>query len=160
MSGAEDSRSFAGAGSPQVARVYEPRSADEGCRVLVDRLWPRGISRDSGRFDVWMKDIAPSSDLRRWYRHQPALLEEFRERYLNELKRDPGLGALEELARLVGATAVTLVTATSDLTLSAAAVLADAVAAKLDPPDKLKPSEGPRRTPSDQEDGLELLQES
>ncbi|MHB1527458.1 MAG: DUF488 domain-containing protein [Candidatus Dormibacteria bacterium] len=151
MAGAEDSRSAARARAPQVARVYAPRSADQGLRVLVDRLWPRGISHASDLFDVWMKDVAPSSALRRWYRHQPALLAEFRARYLEELERGPGLGALEELAQRVGETAVTLVTATSDLSLSAAAVLADAVSAKLGPADRLRPSEGPHLTLSEQE---------
>ncbi|OCA88344.1 hypothetical protein A8F94_08850 [Bacillus sp. FJAT-27225] len=69
-------------------RIYEPYDETDGCRILVDRIWPRGISKESARLRYWCKDIAPSSKLREWFCHKPELFEEFRERYTNELRRD------------------------------------------------------------------------
>ena len=92
-----------------IKRVYESPSPDDGRRVLVDRLWPRGVSKEKARLDAWARDIAPSHELRRWYHADPARWEEFRERYLAELK---GAGeALRSLARLAGEGRLTLVTA-------------------------------------------------
>jgi uncharacterized protein YeaO (DUF488 family) len=67
-------------------RVYEPASNDDGRRILVDRLWPRGIKKETAKIDEWMMDIAPSNDLRKWFAHDPAKWSEFKERYTNELK--------------------------------------------------------------------------
>lgn len=69
----------------RVKRVYDPPSADDGTRVLVDRLWPRGISKERARIDLWLKEVAPSADLRKWYGHDPDRWEEFRRRYRAEL---------------------------------------------------------------------------
>lgn len=69
-----------------VKRVYEGRSPDDGFRVLVDRLWPRGLSREAAGVDLWMRDIAPSDGLRRWFSHDPSKWGEFRERYFRELE--------------------------------------------------------------------------
>lgn len=69
-------------------RVYEPYDEVDGCRILVDRLWPRGISKETARLTDWMKEIAPSPDLRKWFCHKPELFEEFRMRYVNELRAD------------------------------------------------------------------------
>ena len=69
-------------------RVYEPYEEMDGCRILVDRLWPRGISKEAARFSYWFKDLAPSNDLRKWFCHKPELFEEFRDRYLDELQTD------------------------------------------------------------------------
>jgi uncharacterized protein YeaO (DUF488 family) len=67
-------------------RIYNPVSRDDGKRILVDRLWPRGIKKEAAEIDEWMKDIAPSNDLRKWFAHDPAKWSEFKERYTNELK--------------------------------------------------------------------------
>lgn len=69
-------------------RIYEPYDETGGCRILVDRLWPRGISKEDARLSYWFKDIAPSSELRKWFCHKPELFEEFRSKYLNELRTD------------------------------------------------------------------------
>lgn len=69
-------------------RIYEPYEEVDGCRILVDRLWPRGISKDAAKLSYWFKDLAPSNDLRKWFCHKPELFEEFRSRYLNELRSD------------------------------------------------------------------------
>ncbi|MEZ0249085.1 MAG: DUF488 domain-containing protein [Thermoproteus sp.] len=71
-------------------RVYEEPSLDDGVRVLVDRLWPRGLSREQAKVDYWLKEVAPSDELRRWFGHDPEKWEEFKERYWRELdaKRD------------------------------------------------------------------------
>lgn len=83
-----------------IKRVYEPAGPDDGARVLVDRLWPRGLSRDKARIDVWLKDIAPSAELRTWFGHDPARWEEFRSRYQEELRNNPhALERLVEAAR-------------------------------------------------------------
>ena len=73
----------------RVRRVYEQASPEDGARVLVDRLWPRGLRKDAARLDEWAKDVAPSSELRTWYQHDPAKLDEFRRRYTAELAQ-PG----------------------------------------------------------------------
>ncbi len=77
-------------------RIHEPFSAGDGRRILVDRLWPRGISNESARIDAWVKEVAPSNELRRWYDHDPARWDEFRQRYFAELDANPeGVAALE-----------------------------------------------------------------
>jgi uncharacterized protein YeaO (DUF488 family) len=78
-------------------RVYDPPEKSDGARILVDRLWPRGISRDKAQIDLWLKDIAPSTALRQWFAHDPARWREFKRRYRAELKRQPQ--ALSELAQ-------------------------------------------------------------
>ncbi len=108
----------------QVRRVYDAPSPADGARVLVDRVWPRGMRKGAARLDEWAKDVAPSAELRTWYHHDPAKFDEFRRRYTAELAEP---GAREALARLRGLAAdrpVTLLTATRDLDLSQAAVLA------------------------------------
>jgi len=70
-------------------RIYEPASPQDGIRFLVDRLWPRGVKKDSGRIDVWLKEVAPSKELRTWYAHDPARWDEFRRRYALELDAKP-----------------------------------------------------------------------
>ncbi|MDR6125049.1 uncharacterized protein YeaO (DUF488 family) [Bacillus sp. SLBN-46] len=69
-------------------RVYEPYDDMDGCRILIDRLWPRGISKESARLSFWFKDIAPSNELRKWFCHKPELFNGFRKQYLNELQSD------------------------------------------------------------------------
>lgn len=109
----------------RTARVYDAPGPDEGTRVLVDRLWPRGLSKDKARVDVWLKDIAPSKELREWYGHDPAKHQEFVGRYRAELGQDDHADALTQLRALLDESPVTLLTATKDLSLSQATVLAD-----------------------------------
>lgn len=106
-----------------VARVYDPVGPDEGQRVLVDRLWPRGIRKTDPRVGTWYPDAAPSPDLRRWYNHDPDLFGKFGERYRTELVGPlaDGLAHLRELATIGP---LTLVTASKDVNHSEAAVLA------------------------------------
>jgi len=107
-----------------VARVYDDPGADDGTRVLVDRLWPRGLSKDKAHVDEWLKEVAPSNGLRKWYGHDPDKHEEFERRYVDELSDDDHAEALAELRSLVRKGRVTLLTATKDVSLSQAAVLA------------------------------------
>ncbi|NHO30169.1 DUF488 family protein [Acetobacter farinalis] len=84
----------------QVRRIYEAPSPEDGARVLVDRLWPRGVSKERAALDLWLKDIAPSTELRQWFGHEPARWTGFRERYRAELEANPACVAqLETLAR-------------------------------------------------------------
>jgi uncharacterized protein YeaO (DUF488 family) len=81
-------------------RAYEPPAADDGSRVLVDRLWPRGVAKADAKLDAWMKEIAPSTELRKWFGHDPARWEEFQARYRKELDAHGDLIAdLRTLAR-------------------------------------------------------------
>ena len=70
----------------KIKRVYEPPDKDDGVRILVDRLWPRGLTHEKARIDLWLKDLAPSTELRKWFRHDASKWEEFEKRYLSELK--------------------------------------------------------------------------
>ncbi|MEW2547301.1 DUF488 family protein [Streptomyces sp. NPDC047002] len=108
----------------RVARVYEQPETGGGARVLVDRIWPRGLSKEAAGLDEWCKDVAPSTELRHWYGHEPERFPEFTARYRAELA-DPGrAAALDHLAGLCGRGPVTLLTATKEAGLSHAAVLA------------------------------------
>jgi uncharacterized protein YeaO (DUF488 family) len=95
--------------------------------VLVDRLWPRGIAKEGLRLDRWAKEVAPSTELRKWYGHQPERFDEFRKRYRAELEAPPAAERLEELRRTANRGPLTLLTATRDVPHSGAAVLAEAV---------------------------------
>lgn len=108
----------------RIARVYDEPSPDDGERILVDRVWPRGFHKDDPRVGRWFKDAAPSRDLRSWYNHQPELFDEFVTRYEDELRTPEGSAAFKELCDLTRGKTVTLVTATRDLDGSQAAVLA------------------------------------
>jgi uncharacterized protein YeaO (DUF488 family) len=103
--------------------VYNEPSPDDGTRVLVDRLWPRGLSKELARLDSWCRTVSPSSELRIWYGHDPARFEEFAERYRAELADPSRQAALDHLREFDGT--VTLLTATTQPDISHAAVLAD-----------------------------------
>jgi len=109
----------------RVRRVYDEPTPTDGARVLVDRIWPRGLRKDAARLDDWAKDAAPSAELRTWYGHDPARFGEFRRRYVAELGAPQGQAALARLRTLVATGPVTLLTATRDTDISQAAVLAD-----------------------------------
>jgi uncharacterized protein YeaO (DUF488 family) len=88
------------AGEVKLKRAYEPPAPGDGVRVLVDRLWPRGVSKTDAALDQWMKEIAPSTELRKWFGHDPERWEEFGRRYVVELRaNDELLGQLRALAR-------------------------------------------------------------
>lgn len=112
----------------RLRRVYEPVSAEDGFRVLVDRVWPRGLRKDAAHLDEWAKDVAPSAELRVWYRHDPARFDEFRRRYAAELAEPGRSAALSRLRARADEGPLTLLTATRELNLSQAAVLADLIA--------------------------------
>ncbi|GAB2761271.1 DUF488 family protein [Salinifilum aidingensis] len=117
------------AGKPQVQvrRIYEELREDDGTRVLVDRVWPRGLSKDSAALDEWRRDVAPSTDLRKWYGHDPERFDEFRRRYEQELDAPEQRSGLEHLRELARDGTLTLLTATRDPDISAARVLAELV---------------------------------
>jgi uncharacterized protein YeaO (DUF488 family) len=104
-------------------RVYDRPPEGGPTRVLVDRLWPRGIAKAGAPFDRWEKEVAPSTELRRWYGHEPVKFEEFARRYRNELARPPASEGLASLRTLAQEGGVVLVTATKDTEHSAAEVL-------------------------------------
>jgi uncharacterized protein YeaO (DUF488 family) len=108
-------------------RIYDPALPEDGTRVLVDRIWPRGVSKARAQLDEWCKDIAPSTELRKWYSHDPALFEEFARRYRDELSESTRAAAFEHLRDLAQKRTLTLLTATKNADLSEAAVLADLV---------------------------------
>lgn len=81
-------------------RIYDQPDAGDGLRVLIDRLWPRGVKRDLAQVDLWLKAVTPSPDLRKWWNHDPQRLTEFAERYRQELEQSPAREALDELAGL------------------------------------------------------------
>jgi uncharacterized protein YeaO (DUF488 family) len=112
------------AGTVRTARVYDPPGSDDGTRVLVDRLWPRGLSKAVSAFDEWLPDVAPTTELRRWYSHDPARFDEFAARYRAELERPEPAAALAFLRALRRNGTLTLLTATKMLDHSHAAVLA------------------------------------
>ncbi|CAM5265935.1 hypothetical protein STENM36S_07268 [Streptomyces tendae] len=105
-------------------RIYESSTPQDGKRVLVDRLWPRGVSKEKAELDEWLRDVAPSTDLRRWYHHDPQRYDEFRRRYFAELEDPDHRAALERLRDLSAGSKVTLLTATKDVDHSEAAALA------------------------------------
>lgn len=83
----------------RVKRIYEAPSADDGYRVLVDRLWPRGLKKEDAVLDRWLKEVAPSTALRRWFHRDPDRFEEFRDRYRAELESNDAVSVLEEARR-------------------------------------------------------------
>jgi uncharacterized protein YeaO (DUF488 family) len=111
----------------QIRRIYDAPTAQDGTRVLVDRLWPRGVSKTRARLDEWCKQIAPSTELRRWFGHDPELFDEFARRYRDELTQPDRAAALTHLRELADQSKVTLLTGTKNTDISEAAVLAELV---------------------------------
>jgi uncharacterized protein YeaO (DUF488 family) len=108
----------------QVRRVYDEPLPTDGARILVDRIWPRGVSKARARLDEWCKDVAPSTGLRTWYAHVPERFGEFTARYEDELKEPVRHAALDHLAEVARNGPLTLLTATRAPEISEAAVLA------------------------------------
>jgi uncharacterized protein YeaO (DUF488 family) len=105
--------------------VYEPPEPDDGQRVLVDRLWPRGLSKERAALTEWCKQAAPSTELRKWYGHDPARFDEFARRYHTELEDSEHSAALAKLRELAAHGRLTLLTAAKRSDISEATVLAD-----------------------------------
>jgi uncharacterized protein YeaO (DUF488 family) len=101
-------------GQVKIKRVYDSPAPDDGQRVLVDRLWPRGLKREDARLDDWLRDVAPSDDLRHWFGHDPARWDEFRARYRRELEDERRQAALEKLRDLARRGPLTLLFAAKD----------------------------------------------
>lgn len=111
----------------RLKRIYDEPAPEDGYRVLVDRIWPRGLSHERARIDEWLKEVAPSTQLRTWYGHDPARFEEFQRRYRAELTAPDPAAALSHLVELVRdrpPSGLTLLTATKHSDISHAAVLA------------------------------------
>jgi uncharacterized protein YeaO (DUF488 family) len=105
-----------------IKRAYDPPSSKDGVRLLVDRLWPRGVKKEKAKIDLWLKEIAPSDELRRWFGHDPERWPQFRKRYRAELsKNKAAVKTLREQAR--GTTILTLVYAAKDPLYNNAVVL-------------------------------------
>jgi uncharacterized protein YeaO (DUF488 family) len=105
----------------RVKRAYEPPAPSDGWRVMIDRIWPRGIAKADLKIDAWQKDVAPSTGLRKWFGHDPKKWDEFRERYARELEERPD--AIEQLVEKARAGDVTLVFGARDVAHSNAAAL-------------------------------------
>jgi uncharacterized protein YeaO (DUF488 family) len=125
----------------RLKRAYEPAATSDGYRVLIDRLWPRGVSRDQARLDEWERELAPSAELRHWFGHQPSRFEEFRRRYVEELGQQRP--RLTELRRRARDGTLTLVYAARDSEHNDAVVLAEVLRRGLPQRGKRR-----RRTPS------------
>jgi uncharacterized protein YeaO (DUF488 family) len=104
----------------QIKRIYEPATRADGTRVLIDRLWPRGVKKTDAHVDLWMKEVAPSPPLRQWFHHDPERFEAFSQRYTSELKGNP---AVAELRKLGKSKPVTLLYAAHDPRINHARVL-------------------------------------
>ena len=113
----------------QLKRVYEPAARADGRRILVDRLWPRGLSKERAALDEWMKEIAPSAELRRWFAHDPDKWPEFRKRYRQELRTRADL--VREIATRASRGRVTLVYGARDEAHNEAVVLAEVVRSRM-----------------------------
>jgi uncharacterized protein YeaO (DUF488 family) len=107
----------------RVKRAYEAPEPGDGCRVLVDRLWPRGVAKAAARLDLWLRDLAPSAPLRQWYGHRPERWTEFRRRYFAELRGAEAQAALGELTAAAAGRTLTLVFAARDAERCNAAAL-------------------------------------
>ena len=112
----------------QLKRVYEDKSKDDGHRILIDRLWPRGVSKEDAHFDEWMKELAPSTELRKWFDHKPERFEEFSKRYKKELAEQKEL--LDKLKELAKKKKVTLLFAAKDTEINNAVVIQEVLMGK------------------------------
>ncbi len=112
----------------RLKRAYEPAAEADGTRVLIDRLWPRGVTKAEAAIDHWFRDLGPSTELRKWFGHEPALFAEFRRRYAAELKRQREL--LDEMLRIASHGRLTLVYSAHDEKHNDAVVLKEILAAR------------------------------
>ena len=112
----------------RVKRVYEAPTAEDGLRILVDRLWPRGLTREKARIDLWLKELAPSTELRKWFNHEPDKWEVFKQRYLQELQQQPA--ALAHAIEAMGTGPVTLLFAAREVRFNDAVALREFILAR------------------------------
>lgn len=121
--------------SVSIKRVYLEPSSEDGARVLVDRLWPRGLTKQAAALDAWLRDLAPSTELRKWFHEHPQQRNRFRERYLKELTAEPAAKALEQLYRIRNENQhLTLLFASKDEDYNNASVLRELVDGNRKPP--------------------------
>ena len=112
-----------------IKRIYDPPSPEDGKRILVDRLWPRGVKKEDARIDEWLKEIAPSDELRRWFSHDPSRWEEFKRRYMKELeKKQDMVNRLRAEAKRVR---VTLLFAARDTEFNNAVIVREVIRGKI-----------------------------
>lgn len=112
-------------GHIKLKRIYEPAEESDGLRILVDRIWPRGISKETAHLAEWLKEIGPSSELRKWFHAEPERFAEFREKYLMELQEPTRRPLLEHIAELAAGRTVTLCFAYKDLENNQAVIIKD-----------------------------------
>jgi len=112
----------------QTKRVYDPRKKEDGIRVLVDRVWPRGMTKENLQADLWLKDIAPTGDLRKWFAHDPARWNEFKKRYFSELDEKPKL--IKQLCDIAAKGKLTLLYSARDTAHNQAIALKEYLTAK------------------------------
>lgn len=119
------------ASSPKlrVRRVYDPPARTDGCRVLVDRIWPRGLSKEDAKLDAWIRDVAPSAELRKWFGHEPSKWEAFKRKYFREL--DGRREAIEELLTTCSKRTLTLLFSAKDTEHNNAVALKEYLEARL-----------------------------
>lgn len=96
----------------KIKRIYDPVSSDDGKRILIDRLWPRGVKKEEAKIDEWLRDVAPSDELRKWFSHDPSKYQEFKKRYVKELEKKSEL--LERIKKEAKKEAVTLLFSAKD----------------------------------------------
>lgn len=129
-----------------IKRVYDLPTPQDGVRVLVDRLWPRGMTKEAAALDAWLKDVAPSDELRKWYHAHPEQWSKFRERYLKELSSDKAAAALEELYELRDAgRELTLLFGSKNLERNNATVLKQLMEGDRKPPKGTGPARAPAK---------------
>ena len=109
--------------SVALKRAYDEPAASDGTRVLVERLWPRGLSKERAHSDLWLKEVAPSTELRKWYNHDVQKFQEFRRRYEAELQSEPAQKGLAQLREIAKQGQLTLILAARDIEHSSAAIL-------------------------------------
>jgi uncharacterized protein YeaO (DUF488 family) len=120
-------------------RAYNSPAASDGARVLVERLWPRGVKKETAKIDLWLKDLAPSTELRKWFHERPSMWRQFRDRYMQELCSPEASAALDQLYELVARKNVTLVFGSRDTEHNSAVILKDLLDGMRKPPSSSGP---------------------
>lgn len=115
----------------RIRRVYDPVESEDGLRILVDRLWPRGLSKEKANLYLWLKEVAPSTDLRQWFDHDPSKWDKLRSRYILELKMPEA--QLQHLRMLASGQNVTLLFAARDVNHNEAVVIRDVLTERMPP---------------------------
>lgn len=120
-------------------RAYNAPAASDGARVLVERLWPRGVKKETAKIDLWLKDLAPSTELRKWFHERPSMWRQFRDKYMQELRSPEASAALDQLYELVARKNVTLVFGSRDTEHNSAVILKDLLDGMRKPPSSSGP---------------------